>query len=188
MDDITFVRSHWWLVSEVFHYRPPTPMYRNSPPLCTIVLQIPSLMPLEMRKVQLTCRKSLFNNVDVRRKRLPTLLQGLFEPRTITHVDLGSVLEYVDTGCRLKPKSSDYRASFSLGSFQFLKGCIDSSDFYNVHQWPVLDILGDCLFPVLGERYHDAVFRFMLNPETSEGVGLICFKFCPQLPDWVLQQ
>ena len=37
----------------VFHYRPPTPMYRNSPPLCTIVLQIPSLMPLEMRKVQL---------------------------------------------------------------------------------------------------------------------------------------
>ena len=53
MDDITFVRSHWWLVSEVFHYRPPTPMYRNSPPLCTIVLQIPSLMPLKMRKVQL---------------------------------------------------------------------------------------------------------------------------------------
>ena len=38
----------------VFHYRPPTPMYRNSPPLCTIVLQIPSLMPLKMRKVQLT--------------------------------------------------------------------------------------------------------------------------------------
>ena len=37
----------------VFHYRPPTPMYRNSPPLCTIVLQIPSLMPLKMRKVQL---------------------------------------------------------------------------------------------------------------------------------------
>ena len=27
-------------------------MYRNSPPLCTIVLQIPSLMPLKMRKVQ----------------------------------------------------------------------------------------------------------------------------------------
>ena len=38
----------------VFHYRPPTPMYRNSPPLCTIVLQIPSLMPLKIRKVQLT--------------------------------------------------------------------------------------------------------------------------------------
>ena len=38
----------------VFHYRPPTPMYRNSPPLCTIVLQIPSLMPLKMRKVQLS--------------------------------------------------------------------------------------------------------------------------------------
>ena len=37
----------------VFHYRPPTPMYRNSPPLCTIVLQIPSLMPLKMRKVQI---------------------------------------------------------------------------------------------------------------------------------------
>ena len=37
----------------VFHYRLPTPMYRNSPPLCTIVLQIPSLMPLKMRKVQL---------------------------------------------------------------------------------------------------------------------------------------
>ena len=36
----------------VFHYRPPTPMYRNSPPLCTIVLQIPSLVPLKMRKVQ----------------------------------------------------------------------------------------------------------------------------------------
>ena len=27
-------------------------MYRNSPPLCAIVLQIPSLMPLKMRKVQ----------------------------------------------------------------------------------------------------------------------------------------
>ena len=40
----------------VFHYRPPTPMYRNSPPLCTIVLQIPSLMPLKMRKVQFTRR------------------------------------------------------------------------------------------------------------------------------------
>ena len=53
MDDITFVRSHWWLGRRVFHYRPPTPMYRNSPPLCTIVLQIPSLMPLKMRKVQL---------------------------------------------------------------------------------------------------------------------------------------
>ena len=51
MEDITFVRSHWWLVAD-FHYRPPTPMYRNSPPLCTIVLQIPSLMPLKMRKVQ----------------------------------------------------------------------------------------------------------------------------------------
>ena len=37
---------------KVFHYRPPTPMYRNSPPLCTIELQIPSLMPLKMRKVQ----------------------------------------------------------------------------------------------------------------------------------------
>ena len=36
----------------VFHYRPPTPMYRNSPPLCTSVLQIPSLTPLKMRKVQ----------------------------------------------------------------------------------------------------------------------------------------
>ncbi len=43
----------------VFHYRPPTPMYRNSPPLCTIVLQIPSLMPLKMRKVQFgVCTKS----------------------------------------------------------------------------------------------------------------------------------
>ena len=40
----------------VFHYRPPTPMYRNSPPLCTIVLQIPSLMPLKMRKVQLSAQ------------------------------------------------------------------------------------------------------------------------------------
>ena len=37
----------------VFHYRPPTPMYRNSPSLCTIVLQIPSLMPLKMRKSSL---------------------------------------------------------------------------------------------------------------------------------------
>ena len=41
----------------VFHYRPPTPMYRNSPPLCTIVLQIPSLMPLKMRKVQLEAQE-----------------------------------------------------------------------------------------------------------------------------------
>ena len=40
----------------VFHYRPPTQMYRNSPPLCTIVLQIPSLMPLKMRKVQAGAR------------------------------------------------------------------------------------------------------------------------------------
>ena len=53
MDDITFVRSHvFGWCRRVFHYRPPTPMYRNSPPLCTIVLQIPSLMPLKMRKVQ----------------------------------------------------------------------------------------------------------------------------------------
>ena len=44
----------WW--RRVFHYRPPTPMYRNSPPLCTIVLQIPSLMPLKMRKVQVEDR------------------------------------------------------------------------------------------------------------------------------------
>ena len=43
----------------VFHYRPPTPMYRNSPPLCTIVLQIPSLMPLKMRKVQLMALRSI---------------------------------------------------------------------------------------------------------------------------------
>ena len=43
----------------VFHYRPPTPMYRNSPPLCTIVLQIPSLMPLKMRKVQLAAKRDL---------------------------------------------------------------------------------------------------------------------------------
>ena len=57
MDDITFVRSHWWLVSEGFSLSTATPMYRNSPPLCTIVLQIPSLMPLKMRKVQLAgCR------------------------------------------------------------------------------------------------------------------------------------
>ena len=46
MDDITFVRSHWWLVSEGFHYRPPTPMYRNSPPLCTIVLSMVSIKVL----------------------------------------------------------------------------------------------------------------------------------------------
>ena len=66
MDDITFVRSHWWLVSEVFHYRPPTPMYRNSPPLCTIVLQIPSLMPLKMRKVQQGLRLAGTAEVDGR--------------------------------------------------------------------------------------------------------------------------
>ena len=41
MDDITFVRSHWWLVSEGFSLSTANPMYRNSPPLCTIVLQIP---------------------------------------------------------------------------------------------------------------------------------------------------
>ena len=53
MDDITFVRSHWWLVSEGFSLSTANSMmYRNSPPLCTIVLQIPSLMPLKMRKVQ----------------------------------------------------------------------------------------------------------------------------------------
>ena len=49
----------------VFHYRPPTPMYRNSPPLCTIVLQIPSLMPLKMRKVQLrTYQPELVDQVE----------------------------------------------------------------------------------------------------------------------------
>ena len=53
MDDITLCVATGGWCRRVFHYRPPTPMYRNSPPLCTIVLQIPSLMPLKMRKVQL---------------------------------------------------------------------------------------------------------------------------------------
>ena len=59
----------------VFHYRPPTPMYRNSPPLCTIVLQIPSLMPLKMRKVQQRGP----------RESLPRLLQGP-RPHCLSHV------------------------------------------------------------------------------------------------------
>ena len=50
MDDITFVRSHCGWCRRVFHYRPPTPMYRNSPPLCTIVLQIPRLCRLKCVK------------------------------------------------------------------------------------------------------------------------------------------
>ena len=38
---------------EVFHCLQLTQIFRNSRSLCTIPLQIPSLMPLEMRKVQL---------------------------------------------------------------------------------------------------------------------------------------
>ena len=53
MDDITFVRSHWWLVSEGFSLSTANSDVQKLPPLCTIVLQIPSLMPLKMRKVQL---------------------------------------------------------------------------------------------------------------------------------------
>ena len=52
MDDITFVRSHWWLVSEGFSLSTANSDVQKLPPLCTIVLQIPSLMPLKMRKVQ----------------------------------------------------------------------------------------------------------------------------------------
>ena len=37
---------------EVFHCLQLTQIFRNSRSLCTIPLQIPSLMPLEMRKVQ----------------------------------------------------------------------------------------------------------------------------------------
>ena len=70
----------------VFHYRPPTPMYRNSPPLCTIVLQIPSLMPLKMRKVQLqayphTPQRSPLPVLPGTRCRLPSVpcLWGVYE-------------------------------------------------------------------------------------------------------------
>ena len=49
----------------VFHYRPPTPMYRNSPPLCTSVLQIPSLMPLKMRKVQPPLLVEISTDLDI---------------------------------------------------------------------------------------------------------------------------
>ena len=52
MDDITFVRSHWWLVTEGFSLSTANSDVQKLPPLCTIVLQIPSLMPLKMRKVQ----------------------------------------------------------------------------------------------------------------------------------------
>ena len=49
MDDITFVRSHWWLVSEGFSLSTANSDVQKLP---AIVLQIPSLMPLKMRKVQ----------------------------------------------------------------------------------------------------------------------------------------
>ena len=39
---------------KVFHCPQLTQMFRNSRPLCAIHLQIPSLMPLEMREVQLS--------------------------------------------------------------------------------------------------------------------------------------
>ena len=39
---------------KVFHCPQLTRIFRNSRPLCTIHLQIPSLMPLEMPKVQLS--------------------------------------------------------------------------------------------------------------------------------------
>ena len=56
MDAITLARRHLWLAPgwrrEVFHCLQLTQIFRNSRSLCTIPLQIPSLMPLEMRKVQ----------------------------------------------------------------------------------------------------------------------------------------
>ena len=38
----------------VFHCRPQTPIFRNSPSLCSTDLSTPSLTPLELRKVQLS--------------------------------------------------------------------------------------------------------------------------------------
>ena len=67
---------------KVFHCPQLTRMFRNSRPLCAIHLQIPSLMPLEMPKVQLSygrvpdstpgtlptppCATSRFTPVDTR--------------------------------------------------------------------------------------------------------------------------
>ena len=74
----------------VFHYRPPTPMYRNSPPLCTIVLQIPSLMPLKMRKVQAASPEDVFD------ERLPLGLGPDVGPLEVgVQVDGAAALEQV---------------------------------------------------------------------------------------------
>ena len=53
MDAIALARSHMWSALEGFHCPQLTQICRISRSLCTIHLQIPSLMPLEMRKVQL---------------------------------------------------------------------------------------------------------------------------------------
>ena len=54
MDAIALARCHLWLALEGFHCPQLTRIFRNSRPLCTIHWQIPSLMPLEMRNVQLS--------------------------------------------------------------------------------------------------------------------------------------
>ena len=57
MDAIALARRHLWLAWKVFHCLQLTQIFRNSRSLYTIHLQIPSLMPLEMRKVQLRGEK-----------------------------------------------------------------------------------------------------------------------------------
>ena len=54
MAAIALARQHLWLALEGFHCPQLTQILRNSRSLCIIHLQIPSVMPLEMRKVQLS--------------------------------------------------------------------------------------------------------------------------------------
>ena len=94
----------------VFHYRPPTPMYRNSPPLCTIVLQIPSLMPLKMRKVQ---QRVSLDTLTRSVRRVPYLLHSL--PATGGAGAAGSSLGW-STSPKTSTSSTSPRMSASSGA------------------------------------------------------------------------
>ena len=64
VDAIALVRRYLWLASEGFSLSTAAPDYGNSRPLCTTDWWIPSLMPLALRKVQLS--RSLFRGCSAR--------------------------------------------------------------------------------------------------------------------------
>ena len=85
MTSLLCVATGGWC-RRVIHYRPPTPMYRNSPPLCTSVLQIPSLMPLKMRKVQIRMGNRLLIPCWSIMKRLGTPPKGYCLPSDLSQI------------------------------------------------------------------------------------------------------